>query len=110
MQNHSQGRHDRPVTKAAPQSELPSLRVKANPVDEAAPAEVVKNFTSGVVTECVRLNIRETPSADGDVVAVIDLLTEVVVDLKDSTDEFYKISTGTGVKGFCMKKYIALRR
>ena len=110
MQNHSQGRRDRPDTKAAPRSELPGLRAKANPVDEAAPAEVAKNFASGVVTECVRLNIRETPSADGDVVAVIDLLTEVVVDLEGSTDEFYKISTATGVKGFCMKKYIALRR
>lgn len=110
MQNHSQGRCDRLDTKAAPRSELPCLRAKGNPVDEAAPAEVVKNIASGVVTECVRLNIRETPSADGDVVAVIDLLTEVVVDLEDSTDEFYKISTATGVKGFCMKKYIALRR
>ena len=110
MQNQSQGRRDRPDTKATPQSELPGLRAKGSPVDEAAPAEVVKNIASGVVTECVRLNICETPSADGKVVAVIDLLIDVVVDLEDSTDEFYKISTAAGVTGFCMKKYIALRR
>lgn len=107
MQNHSQGRRE---PKATPGPELPGLRAKGSPVDEAAPAEVVKNFTTGVVTECVRLNIRETPDRDGKVVAIIDLLTDVVVDLENSTDEFYKISTATGVAGFCMKKYIALRR
>lgn len=101
MQNHSQGRRE---TKATPGPELPGLRAKGSP------AEVVKNFATGVVTECVRLNIRETPDRDGKVVAIIDLLTDVVVDLENSTDEFYKISTATGVAGFCMKKYIALRR
>lgn len=110
MQSNSQGRRDRPDTKTIPQSELPGLRAKASMVDEAAPAEVVKNFTSGVVTECVRLNVRKTPSSDGEVVSIIDCLTDVVVDLESSTDEFYKISTATGVDGFCMKKYIALRR
>lgn len=110
MQSNSQGRRDRPDAKAAPRSELPGLRVETNPVDEAAPAEVMKNFAFGVVTECVRLNVRKTPDPDGEVVSIIDCLTDVVVDLEDSTDEFYKISTAAGVEGFCMKKYIALRR
>ena len=110
MQTNAQSRRDRLDSKATVRPEVQGLRAKCSPADEAAPAEVVKNFVSGVVTECVKLNIRETPSADGDVVAIINLLTDVVVDLEDSTDEFYKISTATGVKGFCMKKYIALRR
>lgn len=110
MQNSSQGRRDRPDAKGASQSELPGLRTKICPVDEAAPAEVMKNFTSGVVTECVRLNVRKTPYPDGDVVSIIDCLTDVMIDLESSTDKFYKISTATGVEGFCMKKYIALRR
>lgn len=110
MQNNSQGRRDRPDTKAAPRSELPGLRAKTCPVDEAAPAEVTKSFASGVVTECVRLNVRKTPSADGEIAAIIDCLTSVTVDLESSTDEFYKISADNGIEGFCMKKYIALRR
>lgn len=110
MQNNSQGRRDRPETKVAPRSELPGLRAKTCPVDEAAPAEVMKNFASGVVTDCLRLNIRETPASDGNVMSIIDCLTEVMVDLESSTNEFYKISTATGVEGFCVKKYIALRR
>ena len=109
MQSNSQGRRDRVDVKAAPRSELPGLRAKICPVDEAAPIEEMKNFTYGVVTECVRLNVRKTPSSNGEVVSIIDCLTDVVVDLASSTDEFYKIST-TDVEGFCMKKYIALRR
>lgn len=100
MQNNSQGRRDRPDTKITMRSELPGLRAKILPVDEAAPAEAMENFTSGVVTECLCLNVRKTPSPDGDVVNIIDY----------HTDEFYKIGTATGVNGFCMKKYIALRR
>lgn len=110
MQTNSQGRRDHPDTKVAPRSELPGLRAKGCPVDEAAPAEVVKSFASGVVTECVRLNVRKTPSADGEIVSIIDCLTSVTVDLESSTDEFYKISAANGIEGFCMKKYIALRR
>lgn len=109
MENNSQGRHDRPDAKSIPQSKLPGLRAKTCPVDEAAPAELIKNFASGVVTECVRLNIRKAPSPDGEVVSIIDCLTDVTVDLESSTDEFYKISTTAGVEGFCMKNYIALK-
>ena len=110
MQNNSQGRRDRPDTKITMRSELPGLRAKILPVDEAAPAEAMENFTSGVVTECLCLNVRKTPSPDGDVVNIIDYHTDVMVDLERSTDEFYKIGTATGVNGFCMKKYIQLRR
>lgn len=110
MQSNSQSRRDRPDTKADPRSQLPGLRAETIPVDEVAPAEVMRNFASGVVTECVRLNVRKTPALDGEVVSTINCLTDVVVDLEDSTDEFYKISTAAGVEGFCMKKYIDLRR
>lgn len=110
MQNNSQGRHDRLDPKATPRPESTDIPVDNSPADEAAPAEAVKKTTTGVVTECVRLNIRKTPAPDGEIVAVVDLLTDVVVDLENSTDDFYKISTATGVDGFCMKKYIALRR
>ena len=110
MQNHSQGHRDRFEPKTTTRPESRGLRAECSSVDETAPAEVMKNITSGVVTECVRLNVRKTPSPDGEVVSIIDFLTNVVVDLESSTDAFYKISTATGVEGFCMKKYIALRR
>ena len=110
MQTNSQGHRDRFERKSIAQPEQRGLRAEGSRVDEAAPAEVMKSFASGVVTECVRLNVRKTPSADGEIAAIVDCLTSVTVDLESSTDEFYKISAANGIEGFCMKKYIALKR
>lgn len=60
----------------------------------------------GVVTDCVKLNVREEPSAGAEVVTTLLLGTEVMVDIFESTNEFYKITTGAGVEGYCMKDYI----
>ena len=113
MQNNSQGRRDRVDPKIAPTHEEPNsrgLRAETPMVDEAAPAEVMKTFTAGVVTDCMRLYVRKDPSADGEVVTVIDCLSKVMVDMEGSTDEFYKVCTASGAEGFCMRKYIALKR
>lgn len=112
MQNNSQGRRDRFDPKATPVSDEPNcrgLRTEAHPVGEAAPAEVMKSFAVGVVTDCLKLNVREEPSADAEVLAIIDALSEVKVDMDASTKDFYKV-TAAGVEGFCMRKYIALKK
>lgn len=72
------------------------------------PEPVVEESTEilGVVTECARLNVRKEPSTDADVVTTILLGTEVMVDVYESTEEFYKICTGAGIEGYCMKKFI----
>lgn len=64
----------------------------------------------GVVTDCVRLNIREEPSVDAAVITVITALSEVAVDQEASTEDFYRVCTESGIEGFCMKRYIALRK
>lgn len=113
MQNNSQGRRDRVDPKIAPAHEEPNSRgphVEMHQADETAHAEVVKALTDGVVTDCMRLYVRKEPSADGEVVTVIDCLSKVMVDIDASTDEFYKVCTASGAEGFCMRKYIALKR
>lgn len=67
---------------------------------------------TGVVTDCLKLNVRSTPtdsSGKGNVVTTIECLTEVVIDMEGSTDRFYKICTASGIEGFCMKQFIAVR-
>lgn len=108
MQNNSQGRRDRVDPKIAPAHEGPNSR--GPQADETAHAEVVKALTDGVVTDCMRLYVRKAPSTDGEVVTVIDCLSKVMVDIDSSTDEFYKVCTASGAEGFCMRKYIALKR
>ena len=62
----------------------------------------------GVVTNCLQLNVREAPRPDAKVLFVIDSLSEVAIYENESTDEFYKICTASGLEGFCMKKFIAI--
>lgn len=75
-------------------------------------AEEVKNDKPfiGVVTDCVKLNVRKTPDPDGAILTVITALSTVTVDLDASTETFCKVRTDDGIEGYCMKRYIHLRR
>ena len=48
----------------------------------------------GVVTECIKLRVRKTPEVGDNVICEIVFASEVLVDLNESTDDFYKITTG----------------
>ena len=113
MQNNSQGRRDRFDPKAVPVRDEPNsrgLRTETHSVDEAAPAEMMKSFAAGVVIDCLKLNVRKEPSGDAEVLAIIDALSKVTVDMDASSGAFYKVCTAAGVEGFCMRKYIALKK
>lgn len=62
----------------------------------------------GVVVDCIRLNVRSAPSIDAEVVCEIDCSTDMLVYEEESTDEFYKICTSSGIEGFCMKKFVTI--
>lgn len=113
MQNNIQVHQNRPIEVKGDSDNYHNprgLRAATNPVNEAIPAEVKKDLFSGVVTDCIKLNVRKAPVADSEILAVIMLLSEVMVDMDNSSDEFYKICTAAGIEGYCVKKYIALRR
>lgn len=64
----------------------------------------------GVVADCLKLNIREKPSKDSRVVTVVTCLDELEIDMGDSNDDWYAVCTATGIEGFCMKKFVAVRQ
>lgn len=70
--------------------------------------EVVEVF--GVVTDCLRLNIRAEPTQDSAIVTIVTCLDELKIDLDNSTDDWYAVCTASGVEGFCMKKFVAVRQ
>lgn len=70
----------------------------------------MKKHVTGVVTDCLRAAVYKEPRANSKVIKVITLLTKVEVDVDGSTEDFCKISTSDGVQGYCMKKFIAVRR
>lgn len=81
--------------------------VEDTPVIETV-EEVAEVF--GVVTDCLRLNIREEPTKDSAVAAIVTCLDELKIDPDNSTDDWYAVCTASGVEGFCMKKFVAIRQ
>ena len=90
-----------------------SNRQKHKPVEEIdnvtlAEENVGPKFVEGVVTDCIALNIRKSPSMDADVIHVADAGCRVTIDLERSTDDWYRVVKifDEDVYGFCMKKFI----
>lgn len=66
----------------------------------------VPKTTTGVVANCVKLNVRANPNTAADAVTTLDVKSEVTVDLGNSTSEWFKVRTAAGVEGYCMKKFV----
>lgn len=74
------------------------------PVPEA-PVEN-KNRT-GHITGCELLNVRQEPDSSAFVVDMLTSSDSVMIREKNSTPDFFKVTTPKGISGYCMKKYIA---
>lgn len=92
--------------------ENPVVDDSAEIVEDTPVTEVVEEVAEifGVVTDCLRLNIREEPTKDSAVVTILTCLDELKIDLDNSTDDWYAVCTASGVGGFCMKKFVAVRQ
>lgn len=60
----------------------------------------------GVVANCGKLNVRATPDATADVVCIIDVNSEVEIDVEKSNADWVSVCTTTGIEGYCMRKFI----
>lgn len=69
-----------------------------------------KKPVRGIVVDCFNLNVRTGPRKDFDVICEIPSESEVEIDESESFEDFYKICTASGVEGFCMKKFIEVRK
>ena len=82
---------------------IQELRGKRQDVTELcteAEAANEPHIGSGIVTDCLYLNVRKRPDINAVVVVVIDALTQVCVDLDASTEDFYKVTTSDGSRAF----------
>lgn len=77
------------------------------PVDE--PEDVENDILLGNVTGCTKLNVRQEPVADGAIIGTLPVSTEVMIDEAESTEDFYKICTASGMEGYCIKEYITVQ-
>lgn len=82
----------------------PEVTVTPDVIQEEQEPEML----TGVVVDCVKLNVRSAAEATAPVICTIRRGTEVVIIEDESTDEFYAIYTASGIEGFCMKQYISI--
>lgn len=83
----------------------------AEPIEAAEPAiepaiETAPAPKIGRVFGCTSLNVRKAPKTNAVVICTINCHAEVEIDELESTDDFYKICTASGIEGYCMKKFI----
>jgi len=104
------------------------LRVDSMPVDEFAntePATVeevtatiepdVEEVTATIepiigVVKSIRLNVRETAFMKDNVIGELRLGDKVTVDLNESTDQWLRVHTESGLDGFCVRDLITLQQ
>ena len=65
-------------------------------------------YLTGIVTDCLHLNVREDPHPTATILGVISASTELIIIEEESTTDFYKICTSAGLEGYCMKKFITI--
>lgn len=69
------------------------------------PKKVVKQ--RGAIRNCKLLNIRECSSLDSYVLGVLNSESEFFIDMKQSTNDFYKINY-KDISGYCLKKFVKI--
>lgn len=99
-----------PATTPVSQPEVVDEPVTAQvSINEPATPEIPDepDFPHGLVTGCSKLNVRAEPDLNAKVVCVIAKDSDVLIDLEESTDEWYAVYVGEE-EGFCMKKFITI--
>lgn len=56
-----------------------------------------------------KLNLRAEPAADADVLKELNKGVEVMIYPEESTSDFYKVCTESGIEGYCMKKFVKIQ-
>ena len=101
MKNYNQmSKKNYDKTEQVEQVETP---VETEPVEPAKPEPI-----EGTVG-CAKLNVRSDATIDSEPVGVIACDSKVFIYEDESTEEFYKVCTATGLEGYCMKKFISVQ-
>lgn len=58
---------------------------------------------------CLRLHIHSKPDLNSEIVCKVRYLTDLIVSLGESTEDFYKVYTATGAAGYCKKDQVFVR-
>ena len=106
---------NKPVVEQKPVAEVepevipvldPVITPVINPVVETVETVTVPETVKGVVVNCAKLNVREKPNTDAEVVCVLNAQSEIEIVVAKSTNKWFYVCTATGVEGYCMRQYV----
>ena len=83
--------------------------VEVEAVEEILAEEPAVVSLIGAVSGCELLNVRMKPVVADNVVCTLKKGELVVIDVRESTDGWYKIYTEAGIEGYCMVQYITIK-
>lgn len=58
------------------------------------------------IADCLRLHIYSKPDIDSEIVCKVRYLTDLIISLGESTEDFYKVYTAVGASGYCKKDQV----
>lgn len=108
--NASDNRKAGANTNTSAKTETPSYAKPQAPevklVEETVNTVSLPETVAGIVANCAKLNVRAEPDLDAEIVSVLDVMSEIEIDVANSTDEWFKVCTAIGVEGYCMRKFV----
>lgn len=102
----SNGTVNRTVKSTSPVKTTPEVKMEVDLVPETVDTVTLPATVTGVVVNCIKLNVRAEPNRDSDIVCVLDAKSEIIIDVNKSVDGWFYVSTAGNVNGYCMRKYI----
>ncbi len=91
-----------------PDKESSKVSVAPTPAPVPEP-EVAKDPIFGTIENCVRVNVREAPSTEANVLVMLESGAEIRILDDEVVHGFYKICTASGIEGYCMCEYVVLK-
>lgn len=69
------------------------------------------NFVNiqGIVSNCVKLNVRsEAQKKKDNVLCIVSAGDVLLIDKEQSTNAWFYVTTASGISGYCMKEFVAV--
>ena len=69
---------------------------------------VENNEVKGKVSGFENLYVRKEASKDSEPVGIVTDKDDILIDVTNSTDDFYKVITSNGLEGYCVKEFVKI--
>lgn len=69
---------------------------------------VENNEVIGKISGFEKLYVRKEASKDSEPVGIVTDKDDILIDVTNSTDDFYKVITSNGLEGYCVKEFVKI--